>query len=230
MAALPQTLPTVEKPARWQPAKMSWWYHAIIDFMIANPQATKKDMAARFKCSEMAIGLITNSDIFRAHFAARRKEFSEGLDATLHQELGKIAIKSLGIMSAVLEKKGDAIPLMQLAEISDKVLDRLGYGIQAEAPTPAPSGTVNVFTAPVQNNNTSVTVPVTAADLEAARQALRRSESMKTIDSQPLSGELERTLLEDRGEPLGRVLSPPALDGAAEETIGEVRGPDEPAL
>jgi hypothetical protein len=208
---MPQTLTiqTSEPKARWQPSKMSWWYHSILDFMMANPQATKKEMAAYFHCSEVAINLITNSDIFRAHFAARREQFAEILDASIHQKLATIADKSLGILSEVLDKKRESIPLMQLVEIQDKVLDRLGYGLEKKpVATPAPS--VSVFTGPVQQN-TSVTVPVSPSDLEAARRALRRSEELKMIESQPLkSGEREAQLFEGR---LGSDQPSPALDG-----------------
>ena len=166
-------------PSRWQPAMMSWWYHSIIDFMMANPQSTKKEMASYFKCTEVAIHLITNSDIFRAHFHARRAEFQDKLDGSIQTRLGEVAMKSLDLIYDQLDKKRDAIPLNQLVDLNDKVLTRLGYGLPKidEARTPAPSVTVQV-NAP----QTLVTVPVSPSDLEAARQALRRSEAMRLVE------------------------------------------------
>ena len=79
------------------------------------------------------------------------------------------------------EKKRDTIPLQQMIDLQDKVLDRLGYGLQPEARTPAPSTIVQVNVP-----QTMVTVPVSPHDLEAARQALRRSESMKLSEPRPL--------------------------------------------
>jgi hypothetical protein len=187
------------KTPRWQPPKMSWWYHAIIDFMIANPQATKKDMAAHFACSEMAISLITTSDIFRAHFAARREEFSHRLDGAIHQKLSSIALKSLGIIEGVLEKKRDQIPLESLISIQEKVLDRLGYGLteKVASQSPAPSVTVNVN---AESKAQTVVVPVSTKDLEAARAALRRSESLKLIEHESTPSEAMRVVTEGEAE------------------------------
>jgi hypothetical protein len=221
----------------WQPSKMSWWYHSIIDFMLANPQSTKREMAKAFNCSEAAIVLITTSDIFRAHFDARRAEFSSQVDGAITSRLGEVALKSLGLMMEVLEKKQDQVPLMQLNEIVGGALTRLGYGLKPDVQTPAPSVRVEVNSAPQQT--TLVAVPVSPQDLEAARNALRRSEALKLIEShevrarpipepEPLE-EAGGILLEgETGVPICQ--SETALVDASQTSQGEEERRDEPLL
>jgi hypothetical protein len=233
MNALATTL-LPQQPSRqngWQPNKMSWWYHSIIDFMLANPQSTKKEMAKVFNCSEAAIVLITTSDIFRAHFENRRSEFSAAVDGALTNKLGEVALKSLGLMMEVLEKKRDQVPLMQLNEIAGGALTRLGYGLpkKPDVQTPPPSVTV-INNAPQQNN--TVVVPVSPQDLEAARNALRRSEAMKLIESSEVRA---RPLLESQES----TVEPMRASSSVEETAlvdasalpeGNEEGRDEPLL
>lgn len=173
-------LSLVSQPQRWQPTKISWWYDAIIDLMMANPQMTKKEIAEQLSCTPAAIYMITNSDIFKARFAQRRDALNSTLDGAIHSKLLAVADKSLGIIADILDKKRDAIPLPQLESLTDKVLSRLGYGAQTAAP-PSPV-VVNL------NDNRSVVVPVSPSDLETARQALRRSESIKAIESRSCDG------------------------------------------
>lgn len=151
---------------RWQPQKMVWWYWALIDEMIAHPECTKKEMAARFRVSEVSIHLITNSDVFQAYLAERRAGNSRMLDEAIRLKLTQVADKSLEMITRVIDKKQDSIPLTELTTLADKTLERLGYGVKGGV-------TVN-STGPTQ-----VVVPVSLQDLEAARKALRDMETAK---------------------------------------------------
>lgn len=157
---------------KWQPQKMIWWYWALIDSMIANPEMTKKELAAQFKVSEVCIHLITTSDVFNAYLAERRAGNSKMLDEAIKLKLTKVADKTLEMIGKVLEKKQDAIPLSELTSLADKTLERLGYGVKG-------SGVVVNTT-----GNTQVVVPVSIQDLEAARRALRMTE-MQKLGAQP---------------------------------------------
>lgn len=175
MTALISTSAEQTGRQQWQPSKMSWWYDAIIDLMTANPQMTKKDIAASLNCTPAAIYLITNSDIFKARYSQRRAALTETLDGAIHQKLLAVADRSLGLIAEVLDKKRDQIPLPQLESLADKVLDRLGYGakpVASQSPV-----VVNL------NDNRSVVVPVSPSDLDAARAALRRAETAKILEA-----------------------------------------------
>jgi hypothetical protein len=148
---------------------MVWWYWALIDEMIANPELTKKELAARFKVSEVCIHLITTSDVFNAYLAERRAGNSKMLDEAIRLKLGKVADKTLEMIERVIEKKQDSIPLDQLTSLADKTLERLGYGVKGSGVTVNSSGP------------TQVVVPVSLQDLEAARRALRMTEMSKLL-------------------------------------------------
>jgi len=154
---------------KWQPQKMVWWYWAIIDEMIANPECTKKELAARFKVSEVCIHLITTSDVFNAYLSERRAGNSKMLDEAIRLKLQQTADRVLATIQTVIEKKKDAIPLDQLTSLADKTLERLGYGVRNAGMVVNATG------------NTQVVVPVSIQDLEAARKALRNSETQKAI-------------------------------------------------
>jgi hypothetical protein len=165
-----------EKPYsadRWQPKRMAWWYWAVIDEMVANPDVTKQEIANRFNISIACLNLVTTSDLFRYHYLERRKELAAKVDEAIRDRLGEVAKKSLGYLGEVLDKKRDQMPVRDLVEISKLSLEKLGYGVPA-------NGGVTVNT----TGNTQVVVPVSLKDLEAARTALRATESAKLIEGE----------------------------------------------
>lgn len=155
---------------KWKSPSMTHWYWALIDDMLLHPELSKRDFAPRFNVSVGAIYSITSSDAFRAAYAQRRQEFSAKIDEVIINELTKVARESLTNLNMVLEKKKDTMPAKELAEIADKALERLGYGVRN-------GGGVQV------NVNAPQTVmPVARADLEAARETLREQEKRRIID------------------------------------------------
>lgn len=172
MAHAPPYLQTLWKEVRhmsnrWQPQKMVWWYFALVDEMIANPECTKKELAKKFNVSEVCICLVTNSDVFQAYLAERRAGNSRMLDEAIRLKLAKVADQTLGVIQKVIEKKQDSIPLSELNSLMDKTLERLGYGVK------------NAGLVVNSNGPTQVVVPVSLKDLEAARAALRITEQKK---------------------------------------------------
>ncbi len=161
-------------PRRYSGAHL-WWHDRIIDLMLAHPEWTKKEIAAELHCTPAMIYLITGSDLFRAKWEQRRRQFSEAHDQVLTAGLTKVAELSLDIIAATLEKRRDAVPLPMLTDLADKTLNRLGYG-----PRPTtPSVQVNV----AQQS----TVSISSDDLLAARDALRQGErdrlSLRVIEN-----------------------------------------------
>lgn len=151
--------------------KMRWWYEHMADFMIAHPTARQNDIAAHFNRSPGTISTIINSDSFKAYLAHRRREYEGKLDQEVRGKLLNVANRGLDFLLDGLEKKRDSIPINVLQDVVDKSLKNLGYGAADK-----PSASVNVNIAN-QQNPASVPVSVGLADLEAARQALRASQS-----------------------------------------------------
>lgn len=142
---------------------MRWWYESLADFMIAHPSATQSEIAKHFGRNDSTISLIIHSDAFRAYYRQRRNEFAQQLDDEVRGKLFKVAGTSLDNLLLALEKKKDAVPIESLHRTTDMALKNLGYGA-------SPSNST------VVNSPTVVNVAVSVADLEAAREALRRNQ------------------------------------------------------
>lgn len=148
-----------------------WWHDSIIDLMLAHPEWTKKQIAAALGVTPQIIYLVTGSDLFRAKWEQRRREFSEHHDGVILAKLTAVAESSLDILAQALDKKKDSIPVMVLADIADKTLNRLGYGAR---PGPTPAVQVNV-------GAQQAVVSVSADELNEARQALRNAERQRLV-------------------------------------------------
>lgn len=150
--------------AQVQRKKMLWYYSAIIDWMIANPGGKLGDCAEYVGKSQTTLSIIINSDMFKAHLAARKAQFQQQHDLGIIHKTTQVANASLDAILAVLEKKRDTLPLETLNTVADGALKRLGYGLE---PKQQPGITVNA-------QNAQVVLPVSAQDLAEARMALRQ--------------------------------------------------------
>lgn len=145
---------------RWR-----YWYVAIIDWMIANPGRPLKDCAAELGRGESTIYMITETDLFRTHFQQRRAAFSQAHDSELRTKMTALANKSMDILTEVLEKKRDTVPVAQLTTIAVSALDRLGYSPNKPAATGV---TVNL-----PGSNPTLVTSISREELEEARTAMR---------------------------------------------------------
>lgn len=163
-----------------QRKKMLWYYDAIIDWMIANPGKPLYECAAHVGRSPTTLSIIINSDMFKAALAARKSQFQVQHDFGLIQKTTQIAHAGLDAILETLDKKRSAVPIEQLQEVTGSALDRLGYGTK---PQSGPSGggvTINA------TGNTQVILPVTPAELEEARMAIRQVQQARA-DVGPVS-------------------------------------------
>jgi len=163
-----------ETPASPARGERRWWHEALADFILTNPTASQKDMAAHFGKSVGTINFIVNTDSFKAYYRQRRAAFEESLDSNIRNKLMKLADSSIDQMLATLEKKRDSVPMEILHRTSDMALRNLGYG----AP-PAPQTIIN-------NQPSHVNVAVSVEDLERAREALRRQQLGPVVDVEPV--------------------------------------------
>lgn len=149
----------VDEASAWQPQKFRYWYDGIIDELLANPQQTQKEIAAKLGKSPVTIGMIMNSDLFRMRYEQRRGEQSKKLTDAINGKLASVALKALDLTEQKLELQQTAPPLDTLVDVADKALQRLGYGVKSPA-SPAVSVSVNQI------------LPVSAEDLRASRAKL----------------------------------------------------------
>lgn len=63
----------------WEPQRMKPWHEQVADFIIAQPQASLKDVAAFFEVTPTFIYMLTGSDMFRAHLRKKQDAVSQGI-------------------------------------------------------------------------------------------------------------------------------------------------------
>lgn len=178
--AVAQDLTSSMQTQRWNPKKINRVYEALADLMLASPNLTQHEMGSRLGYSQVWVGLVINSDSFKAYFAGRRAAIENALTATITSRLEKLAHDSLDLLEKGIADQGPKISLSDRVNIADKVLDRLGYGSKA-------GGGLNMQV----NVNTNVNAPVhhptvDAQTLSEARSALRAVEQMRAARNSAL--------------------------------------------
>lgn len=152
--------------------RWTWWYSAIADAMIRNPDLRMQDIAALLGKHPNTVSMIVNTDMFREYFAQRKEAWRQDHDHALRAKLTDVATESLDIVLEQLKAKRTQIPLNVALKVTESALDRLGY-----APSSGPEVVVNNT---VDARQQSVSVQgLSASELEEARQALRRVEQTR---------------------------------------------------
>lgn len=147
------------------------WYTAIADAMIRSPGKTQIEIATELGKSAPYVSMIINTDMFKEYFAQRKAEWRESHDHMLRAKLTDVASEGLDILLDQLKAKKGQTPMPLLTKVVEGTLDRLGY---------APSSGPTVMIDNSVKDNRQVNVSVSAADLEAARNALRLVEQAKS--------------------------------------------------
>lgn len=189
---------------------LRWYYFAIMDWMIANPGKPLRECAAHIGRTPSTLSIIINSDMFKAAFEERKRQFQMQHDLGIIEKTTKVANASLDALLEAVEKKRDKIPIDVLNDIAESSLTRLGYGITPNQP----SMQVNV------NGQATIIAPVSMQDLEEARMAMRQVQANKgavplpppPLQADPIDQLLELTATE--AEP-GQVESVEADDAPA---------------
>jgi len=164
---------------RWK-----WWYPAIADWMVANPGRPLRECAKDLGRGESTIYMIATTDLFKDFLANRRKEWEQRHDFSLREKTTRVAESALDILSEVLEKKRDTIPLARIAEIGFGALDRLGYAPQKQA-------AVAVNVQQNGNGNGVVVLPVNSDALREAQEAIRVAQAKRAALPSPSLPALE---------------------------------------
>lgn len=141
------------------PQKENWWYASVVDWMLANPDKTKRDCAAAFNVTPQWIYVLSQSDVFKTLLAARRREHNQMVSGTIVEKLEGFTEMVLDTMTEkwVAADIANAITMGFAKDTLDMTLSKLGYS--GKGNSPAPQVQVNVLQA-------------TPEVLEAARQRM----------------------------------------------------------
>ena len=152
----------------WTPRNMKYWYDAIIDQMLANPELKAYEIAEKLNRHPATVRLVMKSDLFKAEYQRRRDEVNETLGNALKDDLLRIAKAGTGRILEQLEDPSKVIPLKDVAAITDSTLEKMGYGVPAGGRGGQAPVEVNINT-------------VSADTLAKARGVLREVEETKRL-------------------------------------------------
>lgn len=152
---------------------LNYRYEAIIDYMLANPQMTRQEIAETLGYTQAWFSTLTHSDAFLARYEERRLEFAGELKEKTARKIYDVANAAA---ERVLERlEGDECPGNFALDAMTGSLRSLGFG--------APTGRGGVQV------NTQVNVPQSAytaedkSNLAAARARLERVSQMEREES-----------------------------------------------
>lgn len=115
-----------------QRVKTAITHDRIIDFMLANPEATNREVAAQFGFQPQSISIIINSDAFQARYTKRKTELIDPiLAASIESRLKVLAAVSAEIVAEQLElNRTDKKFALEVLQASTK---GLGLGLPKQA-------------------------------------------------------------------------------------------------
>jgi hypothetical protein len=165
---------------RWR-----WWYPGIADWIIRNPEGSMQECAADLRKAHGTISFIVRTDMFQEYLAQRRQQWQKEHDFTIVAKVTRVAEKSLDLLLDKMDKQADKIPMQLVTEVATSALDRLGYG---------PKSSSNTMNVNVNTGIQQVMMPISAAALEEARDAIRLAEQKKALEGRET---LELTITSD---------------------------------
>lgn len=130
-------------PAAVQIDRISYTHDAVIDFIIANPQASQGQIAAQFGYTPAWMSIIINSDAFQARLRSRRNEVVDpALVATVNDRFKGVLSRSLEKLADLLETPSPPPNvILKAVELGARGLDVGGFGrAQVNLPPPPPQG------------------------------------------------------------------------------------------
>jgi hypothetical protein len=177
-------------------------------YMIANPTATTRQIAAAFGVTSVWISALINSDIFRSRY----NELQEKLDGATIMPLRE---KLVGIANAAADKLMEQMEHIDdpkfIKETMNDTLKALGYGAK---------GQTNVFMPGASQTNNTV-----SADVLHAAQA-KRAKLLYPIEEPLVNGKLIKPTPDGLGYIIPEPPPTPILDELLmqEDLFGEVSG------
>jgi len=160
------------RPTRYEPKTMRLWHHAMMDYLLLNPTASFKEVAAEFAITEATAKYVVNSDMFQAQLRERRGKIAEDIDSSIAGKAKKLASRSLDALNDIVEhhariaEKAPAhCDLSQMRETAEMALKAVGFGVPSRG-----------------TNQTQVNVTVVSSDELAKARELMRARRAGSIE------------------------------------------------
>ena len=151
--------------AKYQMKGVSWWYEAIVDWELSNPDGKRGDCAKQLKCTESHLSVISNSDSFKEFREMRMIAHREKVSNSIINKLEVVTDKALGKLEDVIDAAGPMTKMTDVADVAKMGLQALGMfrhgasGLKSSSPT------------------VQVNIGVSAEDLAIARERMKNANS-----------------------------------------------------
>lgn len=161
-------------------AKLSHMHIGIMDYMVANPQVSKGQVAAHFGVTRTWLSIVINSHAFQDMLKQRQDQFFGAVVVPLRE-------KMIGVADQALDRLAEKIEVMESAEAletADKLLHRLGFAPNTKLNGQVPGGQQGAV---MQQTNFFVGADI----LNSARAKFGQAVDREIIDAETL--EVEET-------------------------------------
>ncbi len=102
-------------PTMGRLAKVNYTHLDMIDFILANPACSHRELAVRYGYSESWVSNVMASDAWQSQFARRREEVVDaGLAATIEERMRALVIRSQEILMHKMENREACPPQVAL--------------------------------------------------------------------------------------------------------------------
>ena len=145
-----------------QVENISFSHHAIIDWVLSNPDQNLSECAKTFGYTQPWLSTIIHSDAFKTEFARRRNMLDEHMAMGIQRKMAEVSKKALDKIEEMLDGGEEMDPRLVL-DIADKTLHRQGYA-------PSRNG-INIYNQ--QNNVIPLSGPVDRTLLQEARNIMK---------------------------------------------------------
>lgn len=109
--------------------KVSITHDAILDYVIANPSRTQREIAAEFKYTQVMIGVILRSDSFKKRLKERKSELVDPLIMQqVEDRLTGLAHMSMEVLERKLENSEDSKLALATLDLTTRAA---GYGAKS---------------------------------------------------------------------------------------------------
>lgn len=131
-----------DREGRWEPTRLTYSHDALVDMILAKPQATNAELGAAFGRTGQWVSLVKNSGLFRERLALRQAELVDPLlRASVEERFEMVTSRALEILSEKLAAPAPAIPdnlVLAAAQLGAKAMGVGGFSTKPPPPPEAP--------------------------------------------------------------------------------------------
>lgn len=111
--------------------RLKVWHQMLADTMLMNPSATDAELGETLKVGANTVATVRNTDLFKAYFDQRRKEFQEQVNGTaierLNGKLAGLAEDAVDVLRERIEKERVTLGIDEVRETGEMALKALGF-------------------------------------------------------------------------------------------------------